>query len=133
MYASFLVIPIPHLIKIWGFNISLFTQPPEVLSFHGVVIDRIGFLKAMENYVEIWYEEKGQIQHQLVRTTMNSGEQTLSPEFMRCHRSYLVNRKNIRSISANSRGGTLVLSLGTQTFEIPISGKKLDEFRQFQH
>lgn len=129
MYASFLVLPIPHLIKIWGFKIPLFFQRFTPPAFRGIPLEQIGFLKAMENYVEIWYEEGNEVHHQMIRSTLKSVLRELEPDFLKCHRSFLVNQIKIHQISVNARGGQLILILGDREFEIPVSGKKHRELR----
>jgi len=72
-------------------------------------------------YQELIMNNNGQTSKHLVRCTLNQVEQSLKPfpEFLRCHRSYIVNTNAIDSIKGNSR--QQFFKLKTTSTTIPIS------------
>lgn len=91
-----------------------------------VSTDELLYVKALENYVEIVLSNKKLV----MRSTLKSIEDQLHahPEVLRCHRSYLVNRKHIQSFSGNAQGLTLILSGSNEA--IPVSRKYVELLRQ---
>ena len=83
-----------------------------------VEIDRLLYVKAVENYVEICLNDK----KVLLRNTLKAVEQSLTdfPQFKRCHRGYVVNLYKIKSFSGNAQGLSLKLEAGDAE-EIPVS------------
>ena len=65
------------------------------------------------------------------RVTLSSFEAQLekSSGLVRCHRSYLVNLKNVENISGNAQG--LKLELKNQSEMVPVSRKYIPIVRQF--
>lgn len=67
--------------------------------------DKLLFIKNADNYVEIFYSNNEGISKELVRTSLKRLESELSDfKVMRCHRSYMVNIKNV-SLSKKTRKG----------------------------
>ncbi len=69
------------------------------------------FVKSVENYVEIYWVTAQGIQKGLLRSSLRRIEEDLNSysSVFRCHRTYLVNMKNISRIIGNSQGYRLVL------------------------
>lgn len=91
---------------------------PESL-IDGIPIHSIGYIKSLDNYSEIHYL-KGK---KVVRKSLNSLEKELKEhEFIRTHRSYIVNQFYIKSIEGNANKSSLVL----RKFDhlVPISRRK---------
>jgi len=68
--------------------------------------EQILFLEAADNYVRVHYLENGTLRKHLLRTTMKSlgdllGEQE---QFIRVHKSYLVNGDRVERVSGNAQG-----------------------------
>jgi hypothetical protein len=74
--------------------------------------NRILYVKALENYIDLFYRDKNdRIAHRLIRSTMKNVEAVLKQhrEFIRCHRSYIVN---------TDRAGKLVRAAGGLALQI---------------
>lgn len=79
------------------------------------------YLEAADNYVEIWYLNKGQVSKFLLRNTLKSLEENLSQlHIVRCHRSYMVNIAQVKVVRRDKEG--VFLELGIEKVpDIPIS------------
>jgi len=89
--------------------------------------DKLLYLKAADNYVEIHYTSGDSKKKELIRNTLKSllTEET-SAYLVRCHRSFAVNLNSVdRRIR---RGQELILEVGGK--EIPVSKKYLKDFVQ---
>lgn len=77
------------------------------------------FVKAVENYIEICFLDKGKkVASKTFRQTLsNVCEQ--APFLEKCHRSYLVNTNNIKEITGNSQSATISFLVGEK--KIPLS------------
>lgn len=82
-----------------------------------VAVEKILYLKACGNYVEIYTETSKDI----LRTPMNSLVEPLAPflAIQRCHRSYFVNVKQVQTVQGNSH--KLILTLKDGQSKIPVS------------
>ena len=76
------------------------------------------FVKASENYVEIFYLENNSTQHKTFRNTLTSIK-TQAPFLYRCHRSYLVNTSAIKTVDGNSQNAKI--KLHHSNLELPLS------------
>jgi len=78
-------------------------------------------IKAEGNYCEIYYFKQGKFTPQLMRISLKSLEKILEvyPQFMRCHRSYLVNLKLVSKVSGSARN--ISLHIDNVDFSIPVS------------
>lgn len=128
-YAGFIVLPIPHLITVLGFKKSIFT-PADKKTYQGILIDQILYCKALENYVEIWFLDQGTLKRKIVRSTLSSIDHTLGAEFIRCHRSYLVNTRYSMEVKGNARTANLALQAGSVTVEVPVAPKRYQAILQ---
>lgn len=63
------------------------------------------FIKSEDNYCMIFYREGDEINNYLLRTSLKKIENQLElfPHLIRCHRSFIVNKKRIKQISGNAR------------------------------
>lgn len=86
-------------------------------------IDKISYFKAINSYTEIYFEDHSKV---LVSRTLKNFESALSsfPQLVRCHKSYIVNRKFVIDY-VKSDGGYLILKPDIQ---IPISPERVQEF-----
>ena len=67
--------------------------------------------RAQDNYVELYYLEKGEAQKFMMRATLNSlAEELVDTAICRSHRSYIVNLLHVNSIKGNNQDTTLFLS-----------------------
>lgn len=76
------------------------------------------FVKASENYVEIFYSKNNTIQHETFRNTL-AAINIQAPFLHQCHRSYLVNLAAIKSVNGNSQ--TAKIELQEHGLTIPLS------------
>lgn len=80
------------------------------------------YLESADNYVNILYKEQEQVQKKLLRSTLTKIEKQIQPTYIqRCHRSYMLNLKQIKYVDGNSRG--LQLQLLDLDKTIPVSRK----------
>ena len=95
------------------------------------------YLKAEGNYLAFRLKSNSNGVSQLYRGKMKDAEVQLRsyPEFIRCHRSYLVNLRFISKLNGNSKG--LIISLNHIDHNIPVSRTMIDNlkerFDQFKH
>ena len=78
-------------------------------------------IKSIDNYVEIYAAEEGQIRKRILRSSLKRIEQDLKdrPFIFKCHRAFLVNVRNIHRVAGNSQGYRLIFEgIG---FEVPVS------------
>lgn len=75
--------------------------------------------QSMENYCSICFLENGQVKKLVVRISLsNLLNQIQTDSVKRCHRSYIVNLNQVKSLKGNAQGYRLFLS---DDFEIPVS------------
>lgn len=80
------------------------------------------YLESADNYVSIFYKEKDQIQKKLLRSSLTKIDSQIKPTYIqRCHRSYMLNLRQIKYVEGNSRG--LQLQLLDLEKIIPVSRK----------
>jgi hypothetical protein len=92
-----------------------------------VSLNRIIFIKSADNYIDVYYSAGDTISHKFIRNTLTAIEQMqIHPDLVRCHRSYIVNRRKIRSLEGNSYGYTMLLEGSNQ--KIPLSRKYKRDF-----
>ncbi|MBW1298335.1 LytR/AlgR family response regulator transcription factor [Aquimarina litoralis] len=87
-------------------------------------------IKSSSNYVEIFYFNEGKVFRKLLRNTLEDVSNKLSGYsfLFRCHRSYLLNMNNIKSVEGNKRGyKTTVFGLSET---IPVSRSKIALFNE---
>ena len=83
--------------------------------------DQLILIRSASNYIEVYYKEENKLLKKLIRNTLKSTEQLLSknPEIIRCHRSFMVNKKHIKNLRRGSDG--LVLELFDYPQEVHVS------------
>ena len=79
------------------------------------------FIKSVDNYVEIYRTDNGQIKRIFLRSSLKRIEQDLKDHafLFKCHRAFMVNVNNISRIAGNSQGYHLIFK-GIE-FVIPVS------------
>jgi len=87
-------------------------------------------IKSAENYVEIVYKEGEKSKQKLIRTTLRNIEEQLRkfPEFVRCHRTCIINTKYILKLSSDYQGNRLKIMDYSE--EIPVSRQYLMDVRK---
>lgn len=84
--------------------------------------------ESADNYVKIYFEGDGGLQHQMVRTSLSALENALAedPRFFRAHRSWLINLQHIERVNGNARG--YLLRLASLDKEIPVARSRIGSF-----
>jgi hypothetical protein len=82
---------------------------------------QIAYFAAQDNYVQVFYFEKEVLKSRMLRTTMRKMEDAVSnwPQFVRCHRTFMVNFDKIEKVSGSAQGYRLHLADVEET--IPVS------------
>ncbi|MEM7297683.1 MAG: LytTR family DNA-binding domain-containing protein [Bacteroidota bacterium] len=85
------------------------------------------YLKSSDNYVEVYYVLNDEVKKHLLRASLKQIEEGFagSPHLIRCHRSYMINPKNIRSIVQTSQ----MINLNMDYFNVPVSKKYQSSFK----
>jgi ABC-type multidrug transport system fused ATPase/permease subunit len=88
------------------------------------------FIKSAENYVEIVYKDNENKKQKLIRTTLRNIEEQLRiySEFVRCHRTCIVNTKYILKLTSGYQGHRLKIMDYSE--EIPVSRQYLMDVRK---
>lgn len=91
------------------------------------------FIASADNYVNLCYAEKGKVKTALFRSTLKKMEEQLPPGdmFFRCHRMYLVNLRQVSSVSGNAQG--LKLHLAGLAEPVPVSRSLTETVREKLH
>lgn len=88
--------------------------------FLNIQANQLLFIESVDNYVSVYHLENDQVKKQLLRSNLKKLEAQLKEEnIVRCHRSYIVNLKNIKKVEGNSRGLQLYFNYYDQA--IPVS------------
>jgi hypothetical protein len=78
------------------------------------------FIQSQDNYANIVKCDNGKTEETLLRSSLKNLEQQLSAPFViRCHRSFIVNLTQVRSVMGNARHYTLIFKNHAQL--IPVS------------
>lgn len=79
------------------------------------------YIESADNYVRIWYLNKGVITNFMLRNTLKAMEETFEgTNILRCHRSYMVNFEQVKVIRREKDG--IYLEFGVEKVpDIPIS------------
>ena len=79
------------------------------------------YLESADNYVRIWYLNKGQLTKFMLRNSLKAIEESLADtNVLRCHRSFMVNFDQVKVIRREKEG--VYLELGIEKVpDIPIS------------
>ncbi|MEB3346422.1 LytTR family DNA-binding domain-containing protein [Aquimarina gracilis] len=92
-------------------------------------LDALLYVKAQDNYVDIYYLKDNQVKKQLLRVTMKALALKLKEKaIIRCHRSYLVNMNKVIKIDNN--GYQMQLLLSNIKNPIPISRSYINSVKE---
>jgi hypothetical protein len=113
-----------------------FYDDKSMLKF-SVMKESLLYIESTENYVNIYYLNKGKVSKYLLRDTMKRMEEIFSgTEVIRCHRSYMVNFEKVKVIRKDKDGLKLELDNPAVT-DIPVSRTYVDNviqtFSKFSH
>lgn len=90
---------------------------------------QVSHLAAADNYVQVFFQENGEMKNRMLRSTMKKMEEQLagSPVFYRCHRTFIVNLDKVRRVSGNAQGYRLHLS--DLDLAVPVSRALNEEIK----
>ena len=97
----------------------------EILAENGKLALKISkaqivYIQAEGNYTEVYYRNQDILEKELVRNRLkNIQEQLKSSNFLRCHRSFVVNMNELLKVEGNARNFTLKLK--DIEMSIPVS------------
>ena len=88
------------------------------------------YITSEDNYVEIFYFSESGIKSEVLRNTLKNveGELPENSDLRRCHRSYMVNFRQISKLHRKNRKLVLTLKGGV---EIPVSEKYRHKFTEW--
>ena len=95
-----------------------------------LLIAEVVFVQSADNYVEIVYMDAGSMRKTLIRNTLKNVELQISPysNFIRCHRSCIVNKHYIEKL--NQSYGSHWLTLKGHQEKIPVSRQYLLKLKE---
>ena len=93
-------------------------------------VSNVALIKSADNYVEIVYEKSGIYNNKLLRSSLRNIEQQLKPfpDFIRCHRTCIVNKKYIEKL--NRTNNNYWLTLKGIDEQIPVSRQYLLKLKE---
>jgi len=82
------------------------------------------FVKSKKNYATIYYCIEKEISLKTIRISLNKIEEQYknNSSIFRCHKSYIINKKQVTDIIGNSKGYKLIIN-NNPDFKIPVSRK----------
>lgn len=91
------------------------------LNGHTLSIDDILYFNSYQNYIDIVVNQNNATKKLLHRTTLKQLTAHLAdyPQFVQCHKSFIVNKEKIQKAEGNSQG--LVLTLKNCNETVPVS------------
>lgn len=86
-----------------------------------LLLKEVVFINSADNYVEIHYKEGESFKKKLLRNTLKNIELQIKPypNFVRCHRKYIINSNYIEALNGNCNNHDLILKEYKET--IPVS------------
>jgi DNA-binding LytR/AlgR family response regulator len=99
--------------------------------------DALQYITSADNYLRVVYLREGKPETIVLRSTLKKAELMLAahPNFLRCHRAYIVNLSSVEHLSGNAQG--LKLHLAMIEERIPVSRSQnesiSEELQKFSH
>lgn len=102
-------------------NIEIEFESENKSEYFKLFIEQIVLIKSANNYIEVVYKKDDRVAKKLIRNTLKNTELLLTkyPEMVRCHRSCIVNKNNIKKVTKGSDG--LILSMSDYQAPIHVS------------
>lgn len=71
-----------------------------------VAIDKLYLIQSANNYIKVYFEEKGKVGYSIIRLTLKRAEELLAGHavFFRCHRATIINLDKVAHIEGNAQG-----------------------------
>lgn len=106
-------------------------EPTNSIQLNGYIlnIDNILYFSSYQNYVDIVVNQNNTTKKLLQRTTLKQLTALLAdyPQFVQCHKSFIVNKEKIQKAEGNSQGLTLTLKNSTET--VPVSRSYVNKLK----
>jgi signal transduction histidine kinase len=84
------------------------------------------YIEAADNYCKFFYQINGKLTSSILRSSLKKiEEQVTYPELFRCHRTYIVQLKNVSRVSGNSQGYRLHFENINES--VPVARRMNDE------
>lgn len=90
--------------------------------------ENLRLIKAEDNYVIVYVLKNNHLKKWMIRATMNEVDKQLTSQFLRIHRSYIINKNFVESMTGNVTNTKLKLQAINE--EIPVSRTKVGEIRE---
>ena len=88
------------------------------------------YFKSEDNYIFLYYKSESELKKELIRTNLKKLEQELSqPNFVRIHRSYMINSQNLLSAVKTSKGYQVKMDAESQ-HNLPVSATYQRSFEE---
>ncbi|MCQ2228343.1 MAG: LytTR family transcriptional regulator [Bacteroidales bacterium] len=79
------------------------------------------YIKGADNYITVYYKDGQKLSSVMIRNTMKQAEADLKPKgIIRCHKSYMVNSKHIKTLERKD-GGVMIRLEAPLPLQIPIT------------
>jgi DNA-binding LytR/AlgR family response regulator len=86
-------------------NITITIRSENEKENLSLLIHELFYIESADNYCKVVYTKEGIHKSTLIRSSLKRLEdQFAQPEIFRCHRSYIVQLKNVERVSGNSQG-----------------------------
>lgn len=107
LYKKHYTLPTEEIEKIKKKAVETISIPSDNLKVAPLVldIDTILFAQSNNNYTTIVFTEDNKVKQELMRVTLKKVSNILEkhPQFVRCHRSFLINKTQVLKIEGNAR------------------------------
>ncbi len=120
-------------------NKSLATETMSLSDENGKVvvsmpIRNMIYFKSEDNYVLLYYKVDDEVRKELIRTNLKKLEQDLDlPNFVRIHRSYMINSRNVATVLRTSQGYRVKMDFGSdQILSVSTKYQQIFESRVLQ-
>lgn len=102
-------------------NVLIELESENKSEYFKLFLDQIILIKSANNYIEVVYKKEEKIKKRLIRNTLTNTEKLFSkyPAMIRCHRSCIVNKNQVKKITKGNDG--LKLTLFDYPQEIHVS------------
>jgi hypothetical protein len=93
--------------------------------------DELIYITTADNYALIYYLNKGILKKQMLRRTLTNVENDLkdTPQYVRCHRAFIVNMDRVCGVEGNSKGKKLKIDV-PDAVKIPVGRNYLEVIDQ---
>jgi len=78
------------------------------------------YIESADNYSNIFFTEENKVKKQMIRSSLKRMESQITFEYIvRCHRTFIVNLKNVKNVEGNAAG--YKLSFADVQYFVPVS------------